>query len=388
MLTTIHIRGFKSLVDVEVELGRVNVFVGANGSGKTNLLEAVLFPLATPVWGLCSQKSEDESAHKQVIDATILLKQGARPTVVPFSSFDGDSNEKIFVSYGFGGISHEFTYEEKVLETQSWVESESTREIKRTKIRTTSNTPPWDPTFPKFLSQYRIHAPNTQTLRGISPDLTQHTPVGVYGGRLAEAVEELLDSENDLFGTMDLDDLYDLLDWVEGIDIVPPSRDLLAENVPTLRSIIRFTDRWMHEEKNRFSAYEASEGALYVLFALVLAMHPDTPPLFAIDNFDQAMHPRLARATMRAFCKELLKNENPPRQALLTTHNPLVLDGLDLSDDRIRLFAVERNSQGATQVHRVQVSEKVLKASAEGGEGLSLSQLWLMGRLGGVPNIF
>src|SRR4051794_24607374 len=41
MITHIKIQGFKSLLDVDLELGSVNVFVGANGSGKSNLLEAL-----------------------------------------------------------------------------------------------------------------------------------------------------------------------------------------------------------------------------------------------------------------------------------------------------------------------------------------------------------
>ena len=41
MITKIAIESFKSLERVEVELGRVNVFIGANGSGKSNLLEAI-----------------------------------------------------------------------------------------------------------------------------------------------------------------------------------------------------------------------------------------------------------------------------------------------------------------------------------------------------------
>ena len=41
VISKIHIQGFKTMADLEVELGRLNVFVGQNGSGKTNLLEAV-----------------------------------------------------------------------------------------------------------------------------------------------------------------------------------------------------------------------------------------------------------------------------------------------------------------------------------------------------------
>ena len=154
--------------------------------------------------------------------------------------------------------------------------------------------------------------------------------------------------------------------------------------MPTSRHLIRFTDRWLAEGRNHISAYGASEGVLYLLFLMVLALHTKSPRLFAIDHVDQAMHPRLARAATRLFCEYMLAS-NPPRQALLTTHNPLVLDGLNLLDDRIRLFAVERNSRGHTCVYRIEVSPYVLNATQK---GLSLSNLWVMGRLGGAPNIF
>lgn len=41
MLKELSVRTFKSLDDVTVDLGQVNVFIGANGSGKSNLLEAL-----------------------------------------------------------------------------------------------------------------------------------------------------------------------------------------------------------------------------------------------------------------------------------------------------------------------------------------------------------
>ena len=41
MITKLTVEFFKTLERVEIELGLVNVFVGANGSGKSNLLEAV-----------------------------------------------------------------------------------------------------------------------------------------------------------------------------------------------------------------------------------------------------------------------------------------------------------------------------------------------------------
>ena len=41
MINSLHIRNFKSIADAQLEFGRVNLLVGANGSGKSNLLEAI-----------------------------------------------------------------------------------------------------------------------------------------------------------------------------------------------------------------------------------------------------------------------------------------------------------------------------------------------------------
>src|SRR6185369_14843538 len=106
---------------------------------------------------------------------------------------------------------------------------------------------------------------------------------------------------------------------------------------------------------------------LYVLFLLALVAHPGTPRVFAIDNFDQALHPRLAQTLTRLISRQVATNELP--QVLATTHNPLVLDGLDLTNPAIRLFAVDRNPEGATQVRRVEVSPE-LREQAENGLSL------------------
>src|SRR5687768_1422905 len=41
MLASLTIRNFKSIVDLTLELGRFNVFIGENGCGKTNILEGL-----------------------------------------------------------------------------------------------------------------------------------------------------------------------------------------------------------------------------------------------------------------------------------------------------------------------------------------------------------
>jgi hypothetical protein len=81
--------------------------------------------------------------------------------------------------------------------------------------------------------------------------------------------------------------------------------------------------------------------------------------------------------------RDWLNHADKERQLLFTAHNPAVLDGLDLSDNDVRLFSVDRNSHGHTQATRIELSEKLLALNKD----YPLSRLWIMGHLGAVPNV-
>ncbi len=146
--------------------------------------------------------------------------------------------------------------------------------------------------------------------------------------------------------------------------------------------MLYFKDRFMARSQGGLTGYDASEGALYVLFAAALAALPGAPSLLAIDNFDHGLNPRLARALMHRICEWVLSQEN--RQILLTSHNPLVLDGLPLEDERVRLFAVARSRKGSTRVTRIELDLGDLRRE---GELWTVSRLWVMGHLGGMPDV-
>ena len=122
---------------------------------------------------------------------------------------------------------------------------------------------------------------------------------------------------------------------------------------------------------------------MYALFLAVISGHDASPRLCAVDNADHGLNPRLARSLMEHLCEWYL-DADTPRQILLTTHNPLVLDGLLLQDDRVRLFTVSRTGSGRTFIRRVNLDDS-LRERAE--QGWSLSRLWVMGHLGGVPDV-
>ncbi len=173
------------------------------------------------------------------------------------------------------------------------------------------------------------------------------------------------------------------MDWVEKFDTSTGANELLSPSVPRVKRMVRFTDRYMVRDRNRLTAFDASEGVLYMLFAAALALSPTVPPLLAIDNLDQALNPRLVKALTGMICRWVVKSGL--RQIIFTAHNPAAIDGLDLQDDRIRLFAIDRDNTGHSRAHRVMMTAELADMVKE--KNWPLSRLWMMGHIGGVPNV-
>ncbi len=436
MIRKIRIQGFKSLPDVELELGRINVFIGANGSGKSNILEAIGIlgaaasgsvesesiryrgvRLGTPALykssfigkrfrtvitlEACWKNRGIDSSYK-----VSLFNPIEKPTEEwEFQTETLKSGDLVFLTrnpktcYVASGTrkkgEKEYTPPLKINDkdkfsglarlSTSYFMSSSMEDIEGEKvIRIDLHSLSADRML-KLLEKYAIYTPTTSVLRGTAEDKITRAPLGLSGGGLPIAVKTLLGKKGS-FGPFDLDEVLELIGWAEDINVVPTFQIPIFPSVPIGQINLRFRDRYMREGRNTLSAYDASEGALYVLFMLALIAHPESPGFLAVDNFDHSIHPRLIRKLTEMICEYVV--EEGKRQILLTTHNPLALDGLDITDDEIRLFAVDRNSEsGFTQVRRVELSEKLWKEAQE--KGLSLSRLWTMGRLGGVPqNLF
>lgn len=395
MIHKIRIQGFKAIADVTISLGQINVFIGANGSGKSSILEAVGV-LSAAVGGIVDDAALSRRGVRLGLPSlykTSLAGQPARHPIIltaygesetqcqitldnPVKQSEPDGRSEILEvattwSWGSGsdmGIARqEWTLQPAKQKWDRGQWSEKTPEITR-HLRET-------------LRAYRIYTPLTPVLRGVAPDPVPVPVLGLSGGGLAELLEDLLAQEKGMyFKSL----LTELVDWVDDVEVLPPSKSRVPAALPTTRRMLVFTDRRMREGKNQLSAYDTSEGVVYVLFMLALALSPDIPPFLAVDNAGYGMHPRLVRMLIRRFC-DLMLDAPFERQTLLTTHDPLLLDGLPLLDDRVRLFVVERDPKGAVMVRRIEVTKDLWRKKEE--SGMTLSDLWLEGWLGGVPDL-
>ena len=381
-----------------MDLGRVNVFIGANGSGKSNLLEAL---------GVLSAAADGR------VDDQSLLSRGVRPGVPQLykSAFPARPGRTIPPHLFFSGRAAQAKYEVSLhnslreptpawrFKAESW-EDGNHRLVGRSPATASRSNPERGLAALKavdvtsgdaldlleLLQKYVIYSPTTPVLRSVAPETQPRDPVGLSGGNLARATLDLLKQRRRwvLEHSMRIcREVLGLVDWASSFGATSAARLPLSPAAAASETVIRFRDRFMRKDRNVLSGYDASEGALYALFMAVISGHDKSPRLCAVDNADHGLNPRLARSLVEHVCGWYL-DASSPRQILLTTHNPLVLDGLPLQDDRVRLFTVSRTTSGRTSVRRVEIDDSLLKKAEQ---GWSLSRLWVMGHLGGVPDV-
>ena len=402
MIRKIHIRSFKSILDDTLELGRINVFIGENGAGKSNILEALATTgaaidgelgveelytrgvrIAKPSITISSflQKKPADAVHFTLFsDASPKGRQEENPqlelTLSPENTDDIDAGWLVEFSSSSGHVptTQEFqklaaTIRLKLsrndLDTAGRLLAEYSEMLEGNLL----------PDFQKQLKEFCIYNLNPLALRGIQ-NVSRKTPLGIHGENLDVFLEGMSPKQR-----RELVRYSKFIPWFDNL-LIDPQDELKFKGHKLGRSTSRlyFRDRFMRRGNNVFSAENANEGILHILFYLALFLSDKTPPIFGIDNIETALNPQLCRELMKSLAA-LAKAHD--KQALITTHNPAVLDGLNLHDDDQRLFVVYRNDRGHTVTQRIKLKPEV------GGETrYKLSELWMRGHLGGLPKTF
>ncbi len=394
MINNLEIRCFKSIYSMDISLGNLNLLIGSNGCGKTNILEAIGV-LSSAVYG--------------VIDDESLLRRGVRPgvprlyktsnkkhSISPHISFSVQGNGceyKVSLLNPLEKPRPKWDYKTETFNNAggSLVFSRGVR----SNINPSAGGIPGimgeipqesdEDEFLQSLREYAIYNPNTPMLRGLVADMQTRIPVGLSGGGLADGYYSLLREikGNDDFEEA-LDEIMELFSWVQGISSETSVASIISSSVPRQKRTITFKDRFMREKYNKLTASDASEGILYALFLAVLCLSEVGPSVFAVDNIDQALNPRVVKKMMSILCDwftSILNN----KQIIVTAHNPSILDGISIADDRIRLFSVDRDLDGLTVIKRVEITDELLRMSKE--KDMPLSRLWVEGYIGGVPSV-
>jgi predicted ATPase len=400
MIQEITIRNYKSVHDLTMELGHVNVLIGENGCGKTNILEAVaMLGAGTPTIGINELEAKGVRVTKpsltissfrgikqnNTISIDVLLSDSEQRLLSEYAPVDSNDIFSEWTEKSFqNGIGSYLDLMEEIRQGPNKDSSEIKAKLAKIEeivgwIRNLDKGTFESATRPVILrasnfQKYVIFNLATQALRGIESE-SKIVPLGIYG----EGLDILLGD----FSKEEMAELLGfghLISWLEKIEIdITDIRKYEGHKLGRSNSILYFRDKFMRKNNNVFAAENSNEGVLHILCYLALFISKKTPKFFAIDNIETALNPKLCRTLMKEIAALAVKHD---KQVLITTHNPAVLDGINLHDDSQRLFVISRNDEGHTTARRIK-----MKPQVEGKE-LKLSEMWMRGTLGGIPTNF
>jgi AAA15 family ATPase/GTPase len=290
MIRKIHIQNFKSIYDLEIDVGRVNLFIGENGSGKSNLLEALVFVSA---------------GESNKLDNEFLVSRGLRVTesFLMRSAFEEEDKDKdIKIKLFTDDRDVAYSYYNDDTEYSEWSMSEmildeSSEEVKilnhGNEIRASKDLNNYIESLDielleklrlffkseevKRLRNFLIYSPENTSLRTFESD-GQIQPLGINGEGLLKLLKVVNNYEDKSYIQTIIKSLQ-LFNWFEDVTI--------PTDLSSMEDKVIIKDKYLYREIDQRSA---NEGFLFILFYITLIVAKETPKTFAIDNIDASLN--------------------------------------------------------------------------------------------------
>lgn len=364
MLKKLKIQRFKSIYEQEIEFGKVNLLIGPNGSGKSNLLEALgvlsgalssgldatvldlkgvrlslphLFKSAFKNHDL--PKSFRLEAHFEHGRYDCSIRSNPNSPILEFASealYDGD--KQVFGRSGHGVKLHSVARDIPSFSKDLVPPHRSVWSVIEPMVRISQELRNELDQFSKFA----IYAPQTAVMRGLAIDQRVLEPLGLTGSGLAAAITTIERTDPVRFQRM-MQVIWEP-GWADLVTVGGFNPEVVPSQVRSEGTLLYIRDRYMHSRRNLLSAYDASEGTLYLLFVAILLAHQMTPAVFALDNVDGTLNPKLVRKLSKHVIDVLSDMEDAQKQqAFMTSHHPSSLDSFDIFNDDHKVFVCSRS---------------------------------------------
>jgi predicted ATPase len=403
MLDQIHIRNYKSLRDVALDLRPFNVLIGPNNAGKSNVFDCLrLFSELT-------RSQQGEPVHSRGGFSTIVWNGEIKNSIgIEISghepSFpDRDDNRYRFTYkvYIAGGPTHFQITSEQFWVQDALPEGGAMSSIERDLLKARpdgrvlleypvegnmaraadpSGKVLWTGSYGTGLSSYlsAFADPTRFPLLGdfalqvrdwafynFVPSLMER-PLQVRKDlRLQEYGENfgaVLHSHHAEFGP----NFREIQEWLQRA--LPEVSELLSGLTEQGQTYAQIEEKGL---KVRIPSWAMSDGTVRFLAHLLVVFGASRPPLVCFEEPENYIHPHLLQ-----LLAHVLKKASTRSQILLTTHSPYLLNFLEPED----IIIVEKH-EGATEASR----PKDAAAIKEALKTLGLGEMWYAGSLGGTP---
>lgn len=402
MIKEVTIKNYKSIYSIFLELGKVNVFVGRNGTGKSNLLEAIATLSAERDGVIGVEDLIGKGVRVAKPELTVGSFYGRQAPKVIEASLNGDIEGKLYNKiYKLVCEEWENAYSDWVNEYRNhplmnlehFIRNsavlggalknfhpdligngmsgydESIGKFKSLERAFDDNknipVPNYTEIARKHLSNFLIFSPTISALRGFTNE-SKKMPLGLHG----EGLDSLIASFNEEERQLLFEYAFRYIKWLNEI-VIEKEDEYKTDGYRVARSnsTLFFLDQKMLKKNRLLSVENIDDGSLRILFYLALFISDKTPAFFALDNMDAGLNPLI--------CQQLIKDlialaKRSKKQILLTTNSPSLIDGLDIENSDICLFAVVRMHDGLTEITKIRSTRKELQFDP-------LSAKWLRG---------
>ena len=334
----VRIRNYKSIAEAVVDLDPLTLFVGANGSGKSNFFEALRFV------GDSLAHSVDLALKNRAGIQAVRRRSGGHPTHISIGlSLDLGENGQADYSFEIGArqgggfrVTKERCEVRRLMQPVAAFETESGRFVRevpgirprlspdRLALVAVSGTEEFGPVF-EFLTEMRFYSVVPQQLRAVQePD-----PGDVLApdGRNAAAVLKRLQEDDPAVYERVCRVLATAVEGVTGV----AHRSIGPMETLEFRKDVGLKDPW------RFDAQNMSDGTLRVLGLLLALYQTGSVSLTGIEEPESTVHPAVAELLL-----DVLRDASQDRQVLVTTNSPDVLDSKHLDARQIRVVEMIR----------------------------------------------
>lgn len=372
-LRSIHIRGFRSLADVEISaLGNVCVMIGANGSGKSNLMR--FFEMLS--WMFRSHRLGEFVSRYGGADDQLYGGFQTTKTIEAEIGMDGDKGRN---DYRFA-LAHAhpdkfiFTEEAFRYSRSDWpseapwtyLKMDGYGEAQIVETAQSLSQPEINPTTARVIvhllrncAVHQFHDTSNNSNFKIRWDAGDDNALRTDGGNLAAVLHRL---ENEDYGR------FERICWY--ISRILPTFDRFQIE----ESYGKVQLRWKAKGTDKtIGAHLTSDGSLrfFALVTLLNLPREMLPNVLLLDEPEIGLHP-----TAISLIGEMIKSLSHDIQIIIATQSPLLVDVFDLEE--ITVFEAE---DGRTTICPLKVDDYRTWLD----ESYTPGGLWLKNLLGGRP---
>jgi predicted ATPase len=340
MITQLNVRAFKSLRSFNIEPKKVNLLIGANGTGKTNFADLIAFIASLSRRGL----SETIASLAGLSQVRTRQTKGAPYKLQIELKLDEDRSRNIKEAYYSFTLaqSKEIKIQEEILkaviyeasvDAQNTSRSNSIREVELYYHRKGDSLKEWSKTLgPPILTsederELILSSPYSSNIRILRNYLGAFR---VYNIDAAIAKQSSISDELDLRrdGSNTVAFVANMLrsSHLRGQllrdlqEVVPYIQDIRPDRLLTLQTL-RFTERDTGVE---FQLPEMSDGTIRLL-GLLAVLHRQFAPVIVIEEPENALHAYAIHHILKIVRQVAMANRRAS-QIFLTSHSSTVVD--------------------------------------------------------------